>query len=285
MKKIILFNFLLLTALTTNARQTDFPKLTGPYLGQKPPGITPEVFAPGIVSTPNSREFSGTFSTDGKEYYFFRFADKPVMMECKENKEGWSAPQPAFFNTEHINYEPHIAYDGKIFFFCSSRPYPGYKEGRIPTQVWMMKRNGNKWDSPVHLRMGMAPTTTEEGLIYINFDIFKLTNDSLTLIDKVRYRHDVKEVDQLPSFHSCISKDESYILFDCKDILYVSFRGKDGTWGKPINLCEKLNVNADIMLPTLSPDNKYMFFCYKKDIYWVSTEIIEELRPKEWKNN
>ena len=29
----------------------DAPRLTGPYLGQTPPGATGEVFAPGVVST------------------------------------------------------------------------------------------------------------------------------------------------------------------------------------------------------------------------------------------
>ena len=38
MKKLILISCLLVAAITINAQQTDFPKLTGPYLGQKPPG-------------------------------------------------------------------------------------------------------------------------------------------------------------------------------------------------------------------------------------------------------
>jgi len=29
------------------AQQGDFPILKGPYLGQKAPGMTPEIFAPG----------------------------------------------------------------------------------------------------------------------------------------------------------------------------------------------------------------------------------------------
>jgi len=29
----------------------DLPSLTGPYLGQEPPGQEPELFAPGLVST------------------------------------------------------------------------------------------------------------------------------------------------------------------------------------------------------------------------------------------
>ncbi len=43
---------------------------SGPYLGQQPPGMTPEVFAPGIVSDPSLFEYSGTFSRDGSEYSF-----------------------------------------------------------------------------------------------------------------------------------------------------------------------------------------------------------------------
>jgi len=31
--------------------QGEFPVLKGPYFGQKPPGSTAEVFAPGIIST------------------------------------------------------------------------------------------------------------------------------------------------------------------------------------------------------------------------------------------
>jgi len=45
----------------TQEKSDDFPVLKGPYLGQKPPGMTQEVFAPGIVST-DSHEFACCFS-------------------------------------------------------------------------------------------------------------------------------------------------------------------------------------------------------------------------------
>ena len=51
------------------AQNERFPVLKGEYLGQKPPGMTPEIFAPDIVSTPQ-REFNAAFSPDGKEFYF-----------------------------------------------------------------------------------------------------------------------------------------------------------------------------------------------------------------------
>ena len=45
------------------------PILEGPYLGQMPPGSTPEVFAPGIVST-KGWEYGVVFTPDMKELYF-----------------------------------------------------------------------------------------------------------------------------------------------------------------------------------------------------------------------
>jgi Tol biopolymer transport system component len=54
---------------TMHACQDDFPILKGPYLGQKPPGMTPEIFAPGIVST-GLDELNSVFSPDGDEFYF-----------------------------------------------------------------------------------------------------------------------------------------------------------------------------------------------------------------------
>ena len=41
------------------------------YFGMEAPGVTPAVFAPGIIST-DEFEFSGTFSKNGKEYFFTR---------------------------------------------------------------------------------------------------------------------------------------------------------------------------------------------------------------------
>ena len=40
------------------------------YFGLKPPGIQPEVFAPGLISKPNRYEFGCAFSKDGKEFFF-----------------------------------------------------------------------------------------------------------------------------------------------------------------------------------------------------------------------
>jgi hypothetical protein len=45
-----------------------------PYLDQPVPGLTPERFAPGIVST-DAIELNGVFSADGREFYFTRIVE------------------------------------------------------------------------------------------------------------------------------------------------------------------------------------------------------------------
>jgi len=282
MKKLILISSVLLAAaITTNAQQTDFPRLTGPYLGQKPPGMTPEVFAPGIVSTVNHREFSGTFSPDGKEYYFFRLAKGAGMMVTKLVGGRWSEPRPAPFNTEYIDNEPHITPDGKYLFFCSNRPFPGSADQRIMTQVWVMEKTGDMWGPPKHLQMGMFATVSLVGNVYMGSTVFQLKDDQLVEAGDLHYDSAVPENERLMRQHTYISPDERFHVFDFKENLYVSFRTNEGTWGQPFDLSLRLNLPEGEMLPTLSPDCKYLFFCNRGDIWWVNAQIIEELKPKE----
>ena len=54
---------------TPGTDEADFPELTGEYLGQTPPGDTPQLFAPGIVSTGMyARDIAMT--PDGTELYY-----------------------------------------------------------------------------------------------------------------------------------------------------------------------------------------------------------------------
>lgn len=73
-KRIVLTCVLLIVVLTIYAQHSDSPSwklsgLSGPYLGQEPPCITPKIFAPGIISTSGS-EFTPAFTPDQNECFF-----------------------------------------------------------------------------------------------------------------------------------------------------------------------------------------------------------------------
>jgi len=68
--KLIQISCLLLAAaIRIDAQKADFPKLTGPYLGQMPPGTMPTLFAPHLLPS-SSFHTSPTFMPDGRETYW-----------------------------------------------------------------------------------------------------------------------------------------------------------------------------------------------------------------------
>jgi hypothetical protein len=98
--------------------------------------------------------------------------------------------------------------------------------------------------------------------------------------------------------HPYIAPDESYLIWDSErqegyggaDI-YISFRQKDGSWGKAINLGNKINTDLWENAARVTPDGKFLTFSRSEEKvredgskYWVgneqlvSTQIIENLR-------
>ena len=105
--QIYIISMLLAVVISLNAQQSDFPKLTGIYLGQKPPGKTPELFAPGIISVDENFEHSAAvFSPDSKEVFWCTnvnwYTDEGRagnlrLYTMKEVDGQWTVPQPAPF--------------------------------------------------------------------------------------------------------------------------------------------------------------------------------------------
>jgi hypothetical protein len=58
------------TTKKKNTTNSDSPIIESPYFGQKPPGLIPEIFAPGIISISGRHEMGVSFSPDLDEMYF-----------------------------------------------------------------------------------------------------------------------------------------------------------------------------------------------------------------------
>jgi len=169
------FILLLIAAVIINAQQSNFPKLTGPYLGQKPPGMTPEVFAPGIISTDECLEAGCAFTPDLKEFYFVRgksMKHKPAIMVCREEKDVWTSPEVAPFSGVYFDFEPHITPDGtKMFLMRFDR-----SDNSVQRGLWIMERVGDGWGEPKFHGPGMYATATKDGTIYSRIPHIKHKN-------------------------------------------------------------------------------------------------------------
>ncbi len=71
-----------------------FPTLTGPYLGQTPPGIEPVRFAEGIIPIDDIEHCFPTFSPDGNEVYWMTLkrGSKPKIMYAMLRDGKWTSP-------------------------------------------------------------------------------------------------------------------------------------------------------------------------------------------------
>ncbi len=265
--------------------QDEFPVLEGPYLGQKPPGLTPEVFASDIVTT-EYYEFNGVFTPDMKEFYLIRQGgkyEKPTLVVFRQKNNQWheSVISPRAGT-------PFISPDGKTMHLGRS-----YKE-RIGTGWSEKKSLGSPFkDIPI-----MRLTASSKETYF--FDEFKKD-----FTGSIRYSRLIdgkyeepkllsKKINTGKSFHPFIAPDESYLIFDGKRAggygdsdIYISFKQQGGSWGDAINLGDKINTSAWEAAASVTPDGKYLFFNrnmgtgkYENvDIFWVDAQIIETLRP------
>jgi hypothetical protein len=250
------------------------------YLGQKPPGLRPVLFAPDIIKT-EFREAGCAFSPDLKEFYFRRRggeyeSNTLVVVTYIDNK--WSESL-----VETKAGEPFISLDGKTMHL-------GKKYRERTTSGWSEKKSlGDPFNSFRIMRL----TASSNGTYYF---------DEASETGPLRYSRFINGVYEQPktlnvdvgnwNAHPYIAPDESYIIWDDQREsgsggadLYISFREKDGAWGPSINLGDTINTEFEDAYGSITPDGKYFFFnrSYgnnKADIFWVDAQIIENLRPK-----
>ena len=133
-----------------HSQQDDFPVLKGPFLDQKVPGMTPQVFAPGIVST-DAHEFSIAVSPAGDEIFFTRMFENNHQKIMVTRLEGghWTRPVPMPFAEDYPCFEPGLSPDGKTLFFNYWKPFD--KSQPASCDIWYVEQSDTGWGEPKHL--------------------------------------------------------------------------------------------------------------------------------------
>ena len=284
------FSFILLFVCCQ--KENSFPELKGPYLGQKPPGMTPEIFAPGIIST-GYHDGCITFSPDGTElFYHFGSLGHTVILHMKQENDRWAAPQVASFSGKYRgDGEPHFSYDGNKLLFRSTRPLEGKGEPMASTDIWIVERDGSSWGEPANPGLPinsdkdeLYPTISKSGDLYFasnrdgGWDIYvsKYVNGRNAAPEKLSDAINSEFGDWDPF----LAPDESYMIFGSngrsdgfgESDLYISFRNEDGTWTESKNMGNRINTPYREVDPVVSPDGKYIFFRSNRRIHESYTE-------------
>ena len=278
-----------------------FPALKGDYLGQMEPGLKPEVFAPGVVST-KKKELNSVFTPDAKEFYF-TVQEPPrgwTIMVMKREGDVWTKPRPADFSGTWSDVDHFLTPDGKKMYFCSNRPLDGKGATQNNFDIWMVERKGEGWSEAQN--MG-APINSPENEFYpsvakdgtIVFQSWRTGSKGGRDIYRARLTDGVYKTAEslgppistdLAEGDALISPDGDFIILSVErpdglgaGDLCASFRGKDGSWSEPRNMGGEINTKANENCPIISPDGKFLFYTSAGDIYWVSSKIIDAFRP------
>jgi hypothetical protein len=249
------------------------------YLGQTPPGEVPRIFAPGIVSVNNRYEYGLSVSPNGKEIFFSCEEPGKGLMRIVKVGDTWSSPQ--FADLRKMNaweFEAFYTQTGDSLFFTS---LDGTKN-----QFYFVTKTDTGWGEAKKL----SSQVNDDDVMWCSFAAngnmyyTKSSDFNSYCSQKVNgiYQAGVKLTN---GAHPYVSSDETYFLYNFNNDIYIRLKKPDGkTWGTAIRLNSGINTAYAETCPSLSPDEKYMFFGRyndvgnKSNIYWVSTDFINVLK-------
>ncbi len=306
-----------------NENRSKFPDLKGPYLGQKPPGDVPKIFAPSIVSSVYYEHSGAVFTPDGSELFWSRAINEGrspriiVIMHMKQENGVWTEPELASFNVDTYNHINSISPDGKRLYFFSEN------EREDTSSVWIVDKIENGWGKPRLPRVTVIDNPgsrinevheTKSANLYCYGPTDAMPSGQGIIRSKIvdgkyqaykspgptiNFPHDARHPNHSPT----IDPDEKFMIFVSSrpggfgdQDLYISFHQPDETWGPAINLGPKINtVGVGNSWPQFSPDGKYLFFTSRVKVYngddikdqkytYADLTKIQESVPNGWRN-
>ncbi|MEM7484939.1 MAG: hypothetical protein AAF348_06995 [Bacteroidota bacterium] len=270
------------------------------YLKQKPPSITPEVFAPDFISKKGEYEFGSVFNKDATEFFYgVNVNGKEEIRYSKLNRGVWSKPRTILSHKKYGYNDPFLSPDENRLYFISQRTLDG-TDKKDDYDIWYAERVGDRWSEPINSGSNINSkqdeyyiSFTNNGTMYFSsnkngssFDIYS----SKTINGEFQKASRLSDAINTSAYEADVFVDpnESYIIFCAtrKDglgqgDLYISFKNMDGTWSESSNMGKRINTKNHELCPFVSKDGKYFFYTSNKDIYWVDAKIIESFRGEE----
>ncbi len=268
-----------------------FPRLSGSFLGQKPPVGVAELFAPGILSagylekrivfSPNGRELLYELSAPSAKHLVASrgLFGQGYLLNSRLEDGVWTEPEefpaPSGFRVEYPFFRP----DGETIVFNSRGPDPLAKSG-TSSHLWRMERTETGWGAPRAIDFGpeyrgtgaVYPSVAANGNLYfaqfpdgIHGRLFVCRSEKGAYS---RPKPLTGPLNELSGNHPFIAPDERYIIFDADrpgessgaSDLYISFKDESGAWGRPRNLGPSVNTPFDERRAFVSTDGRYLFF-------------------------
>lgn len=207
---------------------------------------SPRVFAPAVISIPDSHDDYISLTPDGAQAVFTRLAAGyrgGTVYLADRTREGWGNVRVAPFSGTHQDSRAIFSPDGRRIVFASNRPGAG-REGRTDLDLWQVERTSTGWTDPVNLGAPINttaheshPTVASSGAVYFvrrvrDSDIWMAPATGQGFGDPVRLPDTINS--PMPDSHVFIDPAERFLLFAREvagsgDDVFVSVR-RNGIW-------------------------------------------------------
>ncbi|MEO7991216.1 MAG: hypothetical protein ABI663_16820 [Chryseolinea sp.] len=296
-----------------NQLNTNFTHYSGDYLGMPQPSTQPLKFSPDFISTNGQTNQCLVFSPDGNHLVYV-WADsiwsKYGMVYSRRIGNRWlDKTLLKYIGSDQVPFNPIFSLDSKqIIFSMISTAWPNtdlYALDLLPSGYAMkperlniaVNTEGLDFDIFIDKDSTIYFTGKRDDFVGGTFDIYQYKKQHGK--DVVTNLHQLNS--PLDDAAPYLSPDGSYMVFEkmvnennlvyndstarlIRIELFVSFRNKNQEWSVPINLGDKINSKINrTYRPFISADGKFLFYTQRNNkesaIYWVSTKVIEKLRP------
>jgi ankyrin repeat protein len=266
-----------------------FPRLGGPYLGRPKPGMTPEPFAPGIISHRYDPHSTVAVSPEGDEIFWNPMITPRgggysygYLMTTRLERGSWTYPEKVPFSQKEFRDDhPWFSADGKKLYFVSTRPVDGAGNAPGQKRTWYVEKTPEGWSQPTLFESLPVPTVDPVMFFTFSFDsvgnyyfvmgsdiyFSRFTDGKYSVPEKLGDAVNSPELESSPY----IAPTGEYLVFWRRSGLFVSFRQDDGSWGKAVNMGEELGRILNIT--------------YSGGIimiggsHWVDAKFVEQFRP------
>jgi len=258
-----------------------FNQLKGPYLGQKLPTSTPEIFAQKLISR-GFHELGIALSSDGEEIFYImsdRGYQHYSLVHILRVDGIWTKPQLAKFATKMSVYTCFFAPDGDTFYFSTNRPVIYESDTLKGTQNWCVKKIEGQWQTAKLIDAPLDLEKKDRIHSISKFNNLYLTRELADGNTEIFVSHWENSQFQKPQpikglvnsrygeGRPFVAPDESCLIFQSdrekgygSNDLWISFKDSNNQWSGPVNLDGNINTASSEFGPVLSPDGKYLFF-------------------------
>ena len=265
------------------------------YFGQIPPGNTPLLFAPGIVSLPGRNEAVITFSPDGTSVFFYvekyPGPGNPYTMYATYSNNHWTTPDTIPFTLGRSTGEPFFAFNGnRVYMFASNAA----NHIGVVDLSYSVKQGAN-WSNPIS--MGNPPNSEayqyhpcivgDTSIYFSSYagEICRCQYSNGAYQNRVILPIPINHIGAPTWGDPFVSANESYMILKSireegygQNDLYIAYKKSNGTWTNPKNLGNIINTPGDETSGDITPDGLYMTYGRNSDLYWVSTAFIDSLK-------